>query len=238
MDVTLDSIRDVQLYQSRTGYRFSVDSLLLCNFIDLKEAGNIADLGAGSGIIGILLARKYPDAQIDLFEIQDGLFRLATKNVLLNRLERRVKVIKCDLRTLSASSSISRQYDLVASNPPFRRLKSGLLNLEEERAIARHEIKLSLHEFIDAATSLLRPKGRLCIIYHPSRLAELIETLKRQNAEPKRLRFVHSTISSQSKMVLLEAVKGGRTGLRVEKPFYLYNEDGGYTDEMESVYTP
>ena len=238
MDVTLDSIRDVQLYQSRTGYRFSVDSLLLCNFIELKEAGGIADLGAGSGIIGILLARKYPDARIDLFEIQDGLFGLATKNVLLNRLEGRVKVIKCDLRTLPTASSISRQYDLVVSNPPFRRLKSGLLNLEEERAIARHEIKLSLHEFVDAAASLLRPKGRLSVIYHPSRLAELIEALRRKKVEPKRLRFVHSTISSQSKMVLLEAVKGGRTGLRVEKPFYLYDEDGGYTDEMESVYTP
>ncbi len=117
-------------------------------------------------------------------------------------------------------------YDLVVSNPPFRRLKSGLLNIEEEKAIARHEIKLSLHEFIAAAASLLRAKGRLCLIYHPSRLAELIDALRKKGVEPKRLRFVHSTISSESKMVLLEAVKGGRMDLKVEKPLYIYKEDG------------
>jgi tRNA1Val (adenine37-N6)-methyltransferase len=236
MDITFDSIRDVQLYQSKAGYRFSVDSLLLYDFVTLREAAGIADLGAGSGIIGILLAKRYPGARIDLFEIQDNLFRLAGKNVLLNRLEDRVKVIKCDLRTLPALASTFRYYDLVVSNPPFRRLKSGLLNIEEEKAIARHEIKLSLREFIAAAASLLRAKGRLCLVYHPSRLAELIHALREKGVEPKRSRFIHSTISSESKMVLLEAVKGGRMGLKVEKPLYIYKEDGGYTDEMKAIY--
>ncbi len=236
MDVTLDSILDIQLCQSKTGYRFSVDSLLLYDFVTLREATDIADLGAGSGIIGILLAKKYRRASVDLFEIQNGLFRLAEKNVLLNRLEDRVKVIKCDLRTLPASAPTSRRYDLIVSNPPFRRLQSGLLNVEEERAIARHEIKLSLREFIDAAASLLKSKGRLCLVYHPSRLAELVDNLRDRNVEPKRLRFVHSTVSSESKMLLVEAVKGGRMGLKVEKPLYIYKEDGGYTDDMEKMY--
>jgi tRNA1Val (adenine37-N6)-methyltransferase len=129
-----------------------------------------------------------------------------------------------------------RCYDLVASNPPFRKLKSGLLNIEEEKAIARHEIKLSLHEFIDAAASLLRTKGRLCLIYHPSRLSELIDALRKKDIEPKRLRFVHSTLSSEAKIFLLEAVKGGRTGLKVDNPLYIYNQDGGYTAEMENIY--
>ena len=232
MDVTFDNIRDIRLCQSKTGYRFSVDSLLLYDFVNLREAAAIADLGAGSGIIGILLAKQYPRASVDLFEIQDGLSGLAEKNILLNRLEDRVKVIRGDLRTLPTS----RCYDLIVSNPPFRRLQSGLLNVEKERAIARHEIKLSLREFIDAAASLLKAKGRLCLIYHPSRLAELVDNLRGKNVEPKRLRFVHSTISSESKMFLIEAVKGGRIGLEVEKPLYIYKEDGGYTDAMEKIY--
>lgn len=234
MDVTFDSIRDIRLYQSKKGYRFSVDSLLLYDFVTLREAFAVADLGAGSGIIGILLAKKYPKASVDLFEIQDSLFRLARKNILLNQLEDRVKPIRCDLRIQPVSASGA--YDLVVSNPPFRKLRSGLLNIEVEKAIARHEIKLSLQEFVAAAASFLRAKGRLCLIYHPSRLSELIDALRKKGIEPKRLRFVHSTISSEAKMVLVEAAKGGRTGLKVEKPLYLYKEGGGYADEMKMIY--
>lgn len=236
MDVTLDSIRNIQLYQSKTGYRFSVDSLLLYDFVNLREVTALADLGAGSGIVGILLAKKYTGAYVTLFEIQDSLIGLAEKNILLNHLKDRITVIKCDLKILPASSLKSRPCDLVVSNPPFRRLKSGLLNVEEEKAIARHEIKLRLQEFIDAASALLRPKGRLCMIYHPYRLSELMAALRKKDVEPKRLRFVHSTMSSESKMVLVEAVKGGRTGLKVEKPLYIYKHDGGYSDEIEAIY--
>ncbi len=236
MDVTLDSIRDVRLYQPRNGYRFSVDSLLLYDFVNLRKVSAISDLGAGSGIIGILLAGKYPGASVDLFEIQDGLVRLAEKNVALNGVEGRVRAIKCDLRDLHAVQTVFPRYDLVVSNPPFRRLGSGRLSREQEKSIARHEISLLLHEFIDAAASLLRNRGRLCMIYHPSRLAELTDVMKRKGIESKRMRFVHSTPSSEAKMVLLEAVRGGKAGLKVEAPFFIYKEDGGYTEEMEKIY--
>jgi tRNA1Val (adenine37-N6)-methyltransferase len=237
MDVTLDSIRDIKLYQSKTGYRFSVDSLLLYDFITLKEVTCIADLGAGSGIVGILLAKKYTGAFVTLLEIQDDLVRIAGKNILLNHVEDRVSAVKCDLRVVADLCVESRSCDLVVSNPPFRRLRSGLLNIEEERAIARHEIKLRLPEFIDAASRLLKAKGRLCMIYHPQRLSELMAAMRHKDIEPKRLRFVHSTVMSESKMVLLEGVKGGRTGLKVEKPLFIYKKDGGYSDDMEAIYT-
>lgn len=236
MDVTLDSIRDIQIFQSKAGYRFSVDALLLCDFVTLNKVENIADLGAGSGIVGILLARKYPSAHIALFEIQNSLLQLAEKNIVLNHLESRIKVFNCDLRTLPGSSFTPATFDLVVSNPPFRRVKSGRINIEEEKAIARHEIKLKIDELIHAADALLRTKGRLCVIYHPTRLSELMDTLKKMDIEPKRLRFVHSHMSSDAKMVLLEAVKGGRTGLKVEKPLYIYKEDGSYTDELNAIY--
>lgn len=236
MDATLDSIRNIKLYQSKTGYRFSVDSLLLYNFVNLKKVNTIADLGAGSGIVGILLAKKYPDAYITLFEIQESLLLLSEKNVILNHFEDRVKVVQCDLRKITNLSFMTSFYDLVVSNPPFRKSQSGRINIEEEKAIARHEIKLRLHELLDASSSLLRSKGRLCIIYHPCRLSELIDALRKKGIEPKRLRFVHSNMSSESKMVLLEAVKGGRTGLKVERPLYIYNEVGKYTEEMMEIY--
>lgn len=237
MDVTLDSIRDIRLYQSRLGYRFSVDSLLLYRFVNLKRVKSIADLGAGIGIVGILLARKYPQAKVTLFEIQDSLIKLAEENVVQNYLEERVRVIKCDIRDQPSIANIHRDFDLVVSNPPFRRLKSGRLNVEEEKAIARHEIKLRLRELVITVSHLLRKKGRFCVIYHPWRLPELMDTLKRSYLEPKRLRFVHSNISSDAKMVLLEAVKNGQEGLKVDKPLYIYKEDGSYTQELNEIYT-
>jgi len=236
MDATLDSIRDIRLYQPRNGYRFSVDSLLLYDFVNLRKAKAIADLGAGSGIIGILLSRKYPDANVDLYEIQEALAGLAERNAALNGVADRVRIIKCDIRNLHAGKAEPAGYDIVVSNPPFRRLKSGRLNHEGEKAIARHEVTLQLHECIDAASSLLKYKGRLCMIYHPCRLAELIDVMRRRKIELKRLRFVYSTPESEAKMVLLEGVKGGRAGLNVEAPFYIYREGGGYTDAMERIY--
>jgi len=239
METTLDSIRDIRLYQSRTGYRFSIDSLLLYDFVNLKKADYIADLGAGAGIIGILLAKKYPYSSITLFELQENLVKLAERNVLLNKLEDRVRVVKADLTELpmpNSSHLALNIYDLAVSNPPFRMLKSGFMNIEEEKAIARHEIRLRLHELVDAASYLLKAKGRFCLIYHPCRLSYLMDTLNKRELEPKRLRFVHSTISSEAKMILTEAVKGGKGGLKVDKPLYIYKEDGSYTDEIMNIY--
>ena len=236
MEVTLDSIRDIKIYQSKTGYRFSVDSLLLSDFVNLKTVRNIADLGSGSGVVGILIAKKYPKAKVDLFELQTALVDLSEKNICINNLKDRMQALQCDIRTLPALYPGLSEYELAVSNPPFRKPKSGRLNVEEERAIARHELRLSLSELVAAAYSLLKAKGRFCIIYHPCRLSELIETLKKKNLEPKRLRFVHSTRLSEAKMALVEAVKGGRTGLKVENPLFLYNEDGSYTEEMLEIY--
>jgi len=243
VDLTLDTIRDIKVYQGRKGYRFSVDALLLYSFVNLQRAEKIADLGAGSGVVGLLLAKRYPDSEVVLIELQENLARLAEKNVLLNKLEERVKVIKTDIKKLTppilplVKGGIRwGQFDLVISNPPFRRQKTGLISPTDEKAIARHEIKLNLADLIDASYYLLRAKGRFCIIYHPSRLVELIDTLRKRQMEPKRLRFVHSNIQTEAKMVLIEAVKNGRAEMKIEKPFCIYKKDGSYTDAIKELY--
>lgn len=235
MDVTLDSIRDIKIYQSKTGYRFSVDSLLLYDFVNLRKIDTIADLGAGSGIVGILLAKKYVGSKVTLFEIQKNLVELAKKNIVLNNLQERIEVIQQDIREIPKLQK-SFSFDLVVSNPPFRKLRSGLLSIEEEKAIARHEIKITLDDLIHVSSVILKSKGRLCLIYHPWRLSELIEILKKNKIEPKRLKFIHSRKTSEAKMVLVEGVKDGRTGFKVEKPFFIYSEKGNYTQEMKKIY--
>jgi tRNA1Val (adenine37-N6)-methyltransferase len=241
MEVTLDSIRDIRIYQSKTGYRFSVDALFLFDFVGLKTARAIADLGAGSGIVGILLARKYLHATVTLFEIQPGLASLADRNIRINNLEDRMNVVNADIThrsSLRSFLSAHAGFDLVVANPPFRKWKSGRINIDEERAIARHEIKLNLMGLVEAASCLLKPKGRFCVVHHPSRLAELMDILRRKGIEPKRLRFIHSDRNSEAKIVLIEAVREGRQGVKIESPLYIYDEQRQYTNEMKKLYNP
>ncbi len=236
-EFTLDSIRDIRLYQPATGYRFSVDSLLLFNFITLQRIERIADLGAGSGIIGLLLAKKYDKSTVNLFEIQRILYEFAKKNVELNSLQDRIKVFFEDIRQIpQIHPSFKASFDVVVSNPPFRKVRSGRLNPDEEKAIARHEIAIDLSGLIHTADFLLKHKGRIFLIHHPSRLSELVVELRKKGIEIKRLQFVHSSISTEAKMVLVDGVKGGRTGTRVEKPFFIYDEKGAYSEEMKSIY--
>lgn len=235
--ITLDSIRDIKIYQTKSGYRFSVDALLLYSFADVKTARKIADLGAGSGIVGILLAKKYHNADITLIEIQKSLAALAEKNIGLNSLEDRVKTVTADIREIKKCRSpliTPHSFDIAVSNPPFRKEMSGRLNPGEEKAIARHEIKLKLPELVKAADYLLKPKGKFFFIHLPERLAEIIETLSGK-MEVKRLRLVHSDKNSEAKMVLVEAMKNSRKGMKVEKPLYIYTEKGEYTEEMDHI---
>lgn len=241
---THDFLRDIRIYQNKDGYRFSVDALLIYSFITMPRLRKIADLGAGSGIIGLLLARKYPSAEVTLVELQERLAELAGRNVAANGLEGRVRVAHADIRAIvaalrdaeSAPFPLSGDYDLVVSNPPYRRVKTGKLSIDDERAIARHELRLSLPELIRAAALLLRHHGRFCVIHLPERLTEIVTVMRGYGLEPKRLRFVHSRIAEEAKMALIEAVKGARPGLDVEPPLIIYEAGGGYTEEMKELY--
>jgi tRNA1Val (adenine37-N6)-methyltransferase len=241
--LTLDTILDIQLYQHKNGYRFSADAVLLSSFVAIPRIKKIADFGAGSGIIGFLLAKKYPLAEVTLIELQEGLVKLAEKNAALNGLEKRVKIVQADIKGLFSNgearklgSNLLHSYDLVVANPPFRKTKTGLISPSDERALARHEIHLPIEALMKSALSLLQHHGRLCIIHLPERLAEVMDTMRQHYLEPKRLRFIHSNETSEAKMVLIEAVKEGKTGLKVERPLYLYKSEGIYTDEVRSIY--
>ena len=235
METTLDGIRDIKVYQNSKGYRFSVDALLLYSFVNVKHADNIADLGTGSGIIGLLLGRKYSDAKVMLVELQESLYSLAQKNIIMNALEDRVEVVLADIKDMKKKTP-RMQYDLVVSNPPFRKPTTGLLSIGEEKAVARHELKLELADLVEAASHLLKARGRFCMIFHPERLFEVIDTLRRNRLEPKRIRFVHNDINAVSKIVLIEAVKDGRAGIKVENPLFMYDEKGKYTAEVSEMY--
>lgn len=235
METTLDGIRDVKVYQNKVGYRFSVDAVLLYSFADMRYARRIADLGTGSGIIGLLLARKYSTARVTLVELQKSLFSLAERNIIINHLEDRVTAVLSDIRKLKEIFE-PMSYDLVVSNPPFRKPATGRLSEGQERAIARHELALKIGDLAESASHLLKAKGRFFMIYHPERLLEAVDALRLHRLEPKRIRFVHNDMDAVSKIVMIEAVKEARPGVRIENPLFIYKPDGSYTPEVSAMY--
>ena len=233
-DETLDSIKGIKLFQAKNGYRFSVDALLLEDFISAKRLGKGMDLGAGSGIVSILLAKRRKDTEIISVEIQKSLAERAKRNVSLNRLDDRIKILSKDIKELKKLFS-TNTFDFVFSNPPFRKPKTGRLSIYEERAVARHEIEITLPELISTALYLLKHTGKFYLIYHPFRLAELISMLRETGLEPKRMRFVHSRTGEEARMVLVEAVKGSGIWLKIAPPLYIYEKGNEYTPEMKRI---
>ncbi|MEC4684570.1 MAG: tRNA1(Val) (adenine(37)-N6)-methyltransferase [Nitrospirota bacterium] len=239
-NLTLDSICGVRLYQRMEGYRFSLDSVLLAGFAGCSRGvRRVADLGAGSGVVGLVLAMRYPWTEVLLIEIQEGLSALAQRNVELNQLGHRVQVLRADISSILHENSpdFIEGFDAVVSNPPFRKPGTGRISPYSERAIARHEIKLTLTDLIRTSSALLKGRGRFFMVYHPCRFSEVINTMKEFFLEPKRVRFVHPDNTSEAAIVLIEAVKGGGVELKVENPLFVYERDGLYTEEMDAFYS-
>jgi len=240
MKETLDnlSIGNLQLLQAENGYRYSLDPILLARFVDLKKGSQIVDLGTGCGILPLLLARLSAAADITGIEWQSDLADRAMRNVELNGLNGRVRILRGDIRKIKDLLPVGCA-DLVVSNPPYRRPDSGRISPSDERAAARHELAGGLTDFIAAASWLLKNGGNFTVVYLAERLSELITVMVGAGIEPKRLRMVHPHQGEVAKMVLLEGRKGGRPGLQVEKPLYVYkNSVGGreYTDEILQMY--
>lgn len=216
-DECLDDFLDgrLKVIQFRTGYRFSIDAVLLAQFVSIKRNDVVVDLGTGCGIIPMVLLLTEPVGHVFALEIQPELAEQAERNARLNRFERKVEVILGDLKhpPLAPSSA-----DVVICNPPYRPKNSGRINPDPQKAIARHEVLSSLNDILDAAANTLRAKGRFAMIYPAARLADLLIKMRGFNLEPKRLRVVYPSMQSDAKLALIEASLGGRAGLKILPP--------------------
>lgn len=218
------------LWQPREGYRFSVDPLLLLDFV-APPYGRACDLGTGSGIIALGLARADAAARVVGVELQPRLAAIARKNVAENGLEAQVSVLELDLADEQAARVAlpGAAFDLVVSNPPYQPTSAGPANPRDESGIARHELRLTLAALIPACRRLLVPKGRAALVYPAERLTALLAGLDAEGLRPIRLRLVHDRADEPARRVLVEARKGARSPLVVEPPLILRDEGGRYT---------
>ncbi len=234
---TLDEILDGRLTicQSRRGYRFNLDSLMLAHFANVGARSLNLDMGCGNGIIALVLAGLHPHSRWHGLEVQEGLAALAKKNVEQNALARRVTIDCGDAREIKKIYK-PHTFDNIVFNPPYRRLHSGRINPLEEKAIARHEVSGSLAHFLAAARYALKPKGRVFTIYPAMRMVELIALFRKNKIEPKRIRVVYSDRFSDAQFTLVEGRGESREELKMEPPLYIYEEGKTYTPAMKRMF--
>lgn len=222
------------LLQSENVFKLGTDSVLLSDFALDIRAQRAVDLGCGCGVIAIALACQ-KDIKVDAIDISEAAAELTRRNVSLNCLEEKVKVICGDIRRHREFFEAGA-YDLVVTNPPYFAGGSGKTAKEEAKALARDERECTLSDIVEAAAYLIRWGGSFAIVYRPERLSELFCAMTAAGIEPKRLRMVQYKVYSAPNMVLVEGRRGGRPGLKIEPPLIMTHLDGTDTEEIKRIY--
>lgn len=228
--------KDLKIVQNTDWFAFSLDSVLLANFVTInKNTKNIIDLCTGNAPIPIILSTK-TDASITGVELQKEIYDLAKKSIDINNLNDRINLLNMNVNDL-VNKYNTDTFDVITCNPPYFKVKkTSNLNDNRIKTIARHEIYLELDEIFSLSKKLLKNNGIISIVHRPERLIEIIESMKKNNIEPKRIRFVYPKQNSDCNILLIEGAKNGNPGLKILPPLYVHDENGNYLDEIEAMF--
>ncbi len=224
-----------RLIQDPTKFCFGLDAVLLSDFARVSVGEKVLDMCTGTGIIPILMAAKTEADSFKAIEIQPEFVDMARRSVALNDLENRIDIIEGDIKHISEYIPKSSM-DAVTCNPPYMIEKHGIINEMDSKTIARHEIMCSLEDVVRAGAVSLRPGGNFYMIHRPFRLTEILVMLTKYKLEPKRIRFVYPYVDKEPNMVMIEAKRGGKSRVTVEKPLIVYESVGKYTEEIYKIY--
>lgn len=227
-DLELDNL---MIIQHKNGYKFSTDSVLLANFAKAKPTDVCLDLCSGGGVVAILFSYKNKIKEMFAVEIQEAQAEMSMRSIEYNGLN--IKVINDDLKNIKTHFG-SETIDVITVNPPYN--KVGETSETDEIAISTHEIKTNLDEIAKASSVALKFGGKLFMVHRADRLADIFSALKKYNLEPKVLRIVYPKLEKEPNLVLIEAKKGAKSGLKIMRPLILNNADGTETEELKQNY--
>lgn len=236
-DERLDDLqrKGYKIIQNTKIFCFGIDAVLLSAFAKTGKKDSAIDLGTGNGIIPMLMEARYGGAHYYGLEIQDINVEMAKRSVCMNNLQEKVEIVKGDIKEASSIFGAGK-FDVVTSNPPYMNENHGLTNPDSHKAIARHEILCNLDDVVREAAKLLKVNGHFYMIHRPHRLVEIFDKLTEYKLEPKRVRFVHPFADKEANMVLIDAIKGAKSMVKIENPLIVYKEPGVYTQELWDIH--
>lgn len=228
--------KNLKIIQDNEMFNFSLDSVLLPNFVTLnKNITKILDIGSGNAPIPLILSTK-TDAKITGVEIQEEVYKMALDSVTLNKKESQINIINIDINDYYKNVETDT-FDVITCNPPFfKYTETSNINKNDYKTIARHELKLNLSQLFNIAKKLLKNNGVIAIVHRPERLVEIIEEMKKNNIEPKRVRFVYPKKNMEANIMLIEGSKNGKPGLKILPPLYTHLDNGQYTEEIKKFF--
>ncbi|MFA7561116.1 MAG: tRNA1(Val) (adenine(37)-N6)-methyltransferase [Candidatus Izemoplasmatales bacterium] len=227
----------LKIYQTENDFRFSLDSLLLGDFVEIKlRTKKIIELGCGTGAVLLYLSLK-TKAELIGVDIQNDSLNLAKKSIDYNDLDQQISLINHDVKKLTEIFKPS-QFDIVVSNPPFFKFDdSSFINQKSSLSLSRHEIDLTFNDVVEATKKILKTNGRFTFIHRADRLEDIIASLSKNDFAVKRMKFVFTKQNKPAMMVLIEASNNGKSGgLKVLPPLYVYDENGDYTEKIKSIF--
>lgn len=228
--------KGLKIIQNKDGFCFGIDSIILSDFAkEIKNESKVIDLGTGTGILGILLCSKTQTKNIIGIDIQQEVCNMAIRSINMNGLQDRFQIINKDIRDLDKIFD-KNSFDVVVTNPPYKKKQTGLINENTNKLISKHELTATLEDFIHISSNLLKDRGSLYMVNRPERLSEIICVLNKYKLKPKVLRLVQPKIDKPPNLVLIKAVKNAREFLKLEKTLIIYNKDGMYSDEILEIY--
>ena len=224
------------IYQDDESLKFSLDSVLLANFVTIKPTDKmIIDLCSGNAPIPMLLSFR-TKARIFGVEIQKKIFKLGYDSIYENKLDKQIELLNMDVLKIPDEMK-SERFDIVTCNPPYFKYDlNSLVNENESMKIARHEICIKLVDVIKVSRYLLKNGGTLALVHRPERMVEIIKLLQEYGFEPKKIRFVYPKINKNANMILIEAAKNGKSGVKIESPLIVYDDNNQYCKEVNSMF--
>lgn len=227
---------DNVIYQDDDGFLFSLDSVLLANFVTIKLTDKkIIDLCSGNGPVPMLMSFR-TSARIFGVELQRDIYELGFNSVCENGMSEQITLYNMDIKRVNDVFSDS-SFDVVTCNPPyFKANDDSYINVNSKKAIARHEVMMKLEDVLISSKYLLKNGGTLAMVHRPSRLIEIIDLMRKYQIEPKKIQFVYPRVGKECNMVLIEGVKNGKSGLKILNPVIVHNDDGNYTLEIKKMF--
>lgn len=228
--------KGLKLIQNKEGFCFGVDSVLLSDFAKrIKKNKIVVDIGTGTGIIGLLLCKKTELKKIYGVEIQEEVAQMAKRSIELNQLQEKFEIINCNINDIFEYLKIN-SIDCIVTNPPYKKVNTGMKNEDEKQMISRHEVKCTLEDVIEKSSKLLKDRGEFYMVHRAERIVDIMCLLRKYRLEPKNIRFVHPNPSDKPNLILVKAVKYANEYLKIDKPLVIYDEKGNYTDEILEIY--
>lgn len=228
--------KNLKIIQDKSGFCFGMDSVILTDFAkEIKKDSMVLDLGTGTGIIPILLCGKTNLKKVIGVEIQKEVAEMASRSAKLNNLENRFEVLNENIINLNKIYN-NQSFDVIVTNPPYKKKNSGIINENEKKVISRHEITANLEDFIKISKDLLKDKGEFYIVHRPERLVDIFSLMRKYKIEPKVLKMVYPNRNKEPNLMLIKGIKNAKPFLKVEKNLYVYNEKGKYTEEILKIY--